>query len=430
MTRTLILTRDAAKAMPQPGAIVVLSGAGEPSLAGTAYIGRDIPRVLGNLQGAVPSTARDLLSIAMAVTAADTFVNREREATDGWCRVFRLVVPVEQPAICESVRPLLEPMLHFLSGDMWTLEFVEEAKSEIVPVKAALPLEDASCAALFSGGLDSAIGALDMLAEGATPLLVSHAYVKDASKQEAILPRLPSAAMRLAFNADPHNPAGGRDDSMRTRSFNFIAVGAAAAAAIAEVQGKAVVDLLVPENGFIALNAPLTRRRLGSHSTRTTHPNFLASYQQILDGLGIRARIANPYRAKTKGEMMLECHDPGRLATIAGMTVSCGKWKRRNRQCGRCLPCVIRRAAFLRSGVQDGTDYETRDLKKAMAHTGHRDDVLAMCLACRRPDEEYPEWASQSGPLPEDAAEYEDWIGVAKRGMGEIRSFLGQQGLV
>lgn len=31
-------------------------------------------------------------------------------------------------------------------------------------------------------------------------------------------------------------------------------------------------ELLVPENGLIALNVPLDETRVGSFSTRTTHP--------------------------------------------------------------------------------------------------------------------------------------------------------------
>ena len=71
-----------------------------------------------------------------------------------------------------------------------------------------------------------------------------------------------------------------------------------------------VVELLIPENGFISLNIPLTPLRVGTFSTRTTHPLFISQMQDILDALGINVRLSNPYQFKTKGEMLHECQGP------------------------------------------------------------------------------------------------------------------------
>lgn len=391
-----------------------------------ATIGRDITHALAQLGGMASASARDLVAIAMGVTAADTFVDRD-SAADCWCRMIRLVVDVEDPAACRKVGTLLEEALGFLSGDMWEVQFVPAPLWHLPTVQGALPLARASCATLFSGGLDSAIGALDILKDGQQPVLVSHAYPKDASRQNAVLAHLPSGYLHLAFNADPRCTEVKHDVSMRTRSFNFLAVGAAVADAIARTRHVASVDLLVPENGFIALNPPLTRRRLGSHSTRTTHPHFLSLYQAVLDGLGVRARIGNPYRARTKGEMMRECKDEDRLRALAPTTVSCGKWKRRNRQCGKCVPCLIRRAAFQHAGWADETDYQAPDLRQALSRMKHRDDVLAMCLAAGRPASEMAAWTRMSGPMPEGREEFEDWVGVAERGMDEVAALLRKE---
>ena len=404
----------------------VLSCAEPPPHFEGATVGRDIAHVLARLGGAVSVGARDLVSISMGVTAADTFVDRAA-AADGWCRMMRLVVSVEDPVACNSIRSLIEEALGFLSGDMWEVEFVPAPHWHLPAGRETLPLASASCAALFSGGLDSAIGALDVLAGGQRPVFVSHAYPKDASKQNAVMAHLPPGYLHLAFNADPRCPEVKHDVSMRTRSFNFLAVGAAVADAISRTRSLDVTELLVPENGFIALNPPLTRRRLGSHSTRTTHPHFLSLYQAMLDGLGIRARITNPYRAMTKGEMIGNCRIEGRLRTLAPLTVSCGKWKRRNRQCGKCVPCLIRRAAFLQADWDDTTDYEAPDLVEAISETGRRDDVLAMCLAAAAPISGMAAWARLSGPMPEDAQEFADWVGVAWRGKEEVRSLLRER---
>ena len=102
-------------------------------------------------------------------------------------------------------------------------------------------------------------------------------------------------------------------------------------------------------NGLIALNAPLTPRRIGSHSTRTTHPHFLGSIQAIVDAVGLPVAIANPLRHETKGEMVTRHAGDPTFVAQAVRTVSCGKWKRDGRQCGRCVPCLIRRASLWES---------------------------------------------------------------------------------
>ena len=50
--------------------------------------------------------------------------------------------------------------------------------------------------------------------------------------------------------------------------------------ALQEVTQKKI-DILVPENGVISINVPLTVRRVGTLSTRTTHPYFIQEIQKL-----------------------------------------------------------------------------------------------------------------------------------------------------
>jgi hypothetical protein len=89
--------------------------------------------------------------------------------------------------------------------------------------------------------------------------------------------------------------------------------------------------LYAPENGLIALNVPLDTLRLGALSTRTTHPFYIARWNELLGVLGIAGGIENPYWNKTKGEMVAECRNPPLLKTIVPSTLSCasptkGRW--------------------------------------------------------------------------------------------------------
>lgn len=433
----IIFHHDAAQLpLGRPNIIPVLMYGRRPPCQGTASIGGPVLAAVRRLGVPVHERAFDLLTIAMAVTAADTFVDRAG-ADDGWTRQLRLQIPVSSPAPWEPVLPLLEEALRFLSGDLWHIELLPDGpRRPAWQTRGRLTkLVGHDCVSLFSGGLDSAIGALDLLAEGKKPLLISHSYRGDADRQEMIGARLPVDVSRFAAVANPVSLLDANNDvQMRTRSFNFLAYGALVAATMAELKiARSPVDLFVPENGLIALNPPLTFRRIGALSTRTTHPHFLGLVQRILDALAIPVRISNPYALKTKGEMLVGCADQETLHLVAKHTVSCGKWKRTNKQCGKCVPCLIRRASFHASQREDNTDYapEGEDLTAVIAMDNAKDDLLAMILAARRlPSTNIARWVSMAGPLPSDKAERDALLGVASRGMAEVKAYLNHHSLL
>jgi hypothetical protein len=376
------------------------------------------------------ATTIDFLSIAMAVTAADTFVLRA-DAPNGWSRNFEISIPLANPEPWNAIRPALEATLRFLSSDTWQFEFISggaqpPAAALIKSRNRVLDLSRADCISLFSGGLDSAIGALDLLAEKRRPLLVSHASRGDSDKQDAVALLLPAPCQRMSVNTYP-TWSGADDDSMRTRSFQFLALGVLAAEAVGSYRGSKGLELFVCENGLIALNPPLTPRRMGSHSTRTAHPHFLKSVQNMLDAVGVPVRVSNPYRHRTKGEMALPHAGSSNFRAFAAATVSCGKWKRRNQQCGRCVPCLIRRASLHAAGVVDDTDYQYPDLQSVMNDEEGRDDLVAVQAALiRRGNVELD--AMKAGPLPIDAQERAAYIAVAARGLDELRALLKAEG--
>lgn len=269
-------------------------GRGDISIIGNPAIDR-----IKRLGVKIPAQVMDFLSIALAVTAADTFVQRE-SSEDGWTRQLSLRLPLHEPSRWIALKKELESALHFLSGDIWDFEFCNGGYAPPEPYSQhsrfhLIKLKELDCVSLFSGGLDSAIGAIDLLTVGRAPLLVSHAYKGDKARQDQIAERLNGRYSRFEINADPHLYQGVTDITMRTRSLNFLAFAAMGACAVQEVSQQKKVDLFVPENGFISLNAPLTPRRIGTLSTRTTHPYFISSIQQLFDAVGIPCQIINPY---------------------------------------------------------------------------------------------------------------------------------------
>lgn len=414
---------------PKPNVVPVHLYGGASGMVGMCAIGLSIYNQLARLKAHVDPVAFDFLSLSMAVAAADTFVNRDA-AADGWARDIELTVALADPARWVPALPLLTSALNFLSGDVWSIRLVADgAPPPVFKARARLVVDPAACdsACLFSGGLDSAIGVLDLLKQGRNPVLVSHAYTHDARRQVEILPKLGVNLVRFGAQANPKGLLEGANDvQMRTRSFNFLAMGVLLGAALV-APGCNRRTLFVPENGLIAMNPPLTPRRIGALSTRTTHPYYLDLMQKVLDQVDLHVDIENPYAGKSKGEMMKGCLDQVRLRQIADRTVSCGKWKRKRIQCGRCVPCIIRRAAYHRAGMKDGTDYqpEGQDLQHFLDHGNDSDDLMAMLLAARRlPLADIEKWVAQTGPMPLAAADRDARVDAVRRGMLEVEGYL------
>jgi len=281
---------------------------------------------------------------------------------------------------------------------------------------------------LFSGGLDSGIATMLSVKDMARPLLVSHAGTGDASYQDVVASLLPVQPQRFSLNAHPEFAAP-HEESTRSRSFNFLAFAVLAADTLSTIRSGAVIDLHVPENGLIALNAPLTPRRIGALSTRTTHPHYLASLQKILDQVGLKVRISNPFERMTKGEMVAKVAGEADFETFASATVSCGKWKRANQQCGRCVPCLIRRASLYAGGIDDKTEYSAQDLSQVVLSEDTRDDLMSMITAVLRlKNDNLSRWVAQAGPLPLEDDRRAALLDVHRRGLQEVGTYLRDSG--
>lgn len=398
-----------------------------------AAIGNQIWDEIRRMEAPVSQRAFDFLTIALAVTAADMFVRRD-DTADGWSREFELVVAIAEPDAWEPMRTDLETALRFLSGDIWHINFQNNGPLAPIPNPhgqvGTIPLQGRDCVCLYSGGLDSSTAVLDILSQNRNPVLVSHSYRRDKAIQDKVSTYFPSNLSHFSSNLNPTfgHPA---ETSMRTRSFNFLAYGTVVASALSALTDNPLVDLLVPENGLISLNAPLTPRRLGTLSTRTTHPHFISLIQKIFTALEIPAKIINPYKFLTKGEILNCCADRTNLQLLASDTVSCGKWKRKGQQCGRCVPCLIRRASFYAAGLTDSRRYRYPNLRNVYQNVDDRDDLLALMLAVKKARQGVNgSWLLMSGPLPESREERAQYLDVFQRGLREVETYLQSQGFV
>jgi hypothetical protein len=361
--------------------------------------------------------AWDFLSIAMSAVVADHAASRS-DSPDGWTREIDLTVAVTEPDRWAELAPQWEAALKFLSTDRWHLRFVKAKFLPAAPRKVEFPAD--SSVALLSGGLDSLVGAIDLATSGARPLVVSKIDVGDRNNQVDFARAIGGGLRHLALN---HNasPPGPKETSQRARSIGFIGLGVAAAVSVARYRDGDTVPLYINENGFIAMNAPLTRLRLGSLSTRTAHPEFLARMQAILHAAEMRVALRTPYEATTKGEMLAQCADQAMLAKLASRSVSCGRYRRMGfMHCGRCVPCQVRRASFLRWGKNDATQYKYKKLGLQNADHAAFDDVRSVALAVRTvASEGLDRWlgGALNFPLVSHNAAFKD---VVRRGLSEL----------
>jgi 7-cyano-7-deazaguanine synthase in queuosine biosynthesis len=370
--------------------------------------------------------AWDLLSIALSVMAADV-AGRRSESPDGWTREFEMEIAVAEPAFWNGAADLLTDALAFLTTDRWQFRFIGSGTAPPPPPEVFRPPEDA--VVLLSGGLDSLCGAIDLAASGNRPVAISKTVRGDAEKQIEFATLIGGGLRHFQLNDNATVP-GTEDTSQRARSIIFLAFGVLIATALRPYRPGGDLPLYVCENGFIAINPPLTGSRIGSLSTRTAHPYFLAQFQDILDAADLGVRIRTPYATRTKGEMLADCADQSLLGRLAASSTSCGRFQRFGyRHCGRCVPCQVRRAAFLAWGEDDPTDYVYEDLGRDHPDYAGFDDVRSVGMAMAAVmDRGFDEWlgSALSWPRLNQRDELRDML---QRGLAELGALHAKCGV-
>ena len=203
-------------------------GLADVSTVGTALI-KDIIA-----SGVAPSTnSWDFLTLALAVNAADNLLERA-PSPDGWTRQIELEVVLYEPEAYQALAKDIEHALRFLTGDFWVLTFVEGGYP---PPRPKAPVRfDADCVCLLSGGLDSLIGALNLIEEGRQPLLVSQTAKGDKETQSLFATGLGGTERHLQWNQNIRPKVEDIEGSTRGRSIGFFAFAAVAADHLATVR--------------------------------------------------------------------------------------------------------------------------------------------------------------------------------------------------
>lgn len=400
---------------------------------------------------ALREEVRDALDIAVLVYIADELVRRE-ESEDGWSRLFECIVPVQDPLRWQASEAALRDTLSTLSGDVYRFTWLRRGPLPAMPRRRRFLPSGYDVACLFSGGLDSFLGAYRLLSEGRKVLLVGHqAEGITASAQTDLArflrQRFPNACSLIQCRvarapiAEPRFVLPEKvEDSHRPRSLLFLVL------ALAVARAAGINELVIPENGLIALNVPLQRSRIGTLSTRTAHPRYLAALLDFFAAAGLfTGRLWNPFLFQSKTDMLRDL--PGELHAAAQRSVSCSHAGRVPRRlsgrpgvnhCGYCVPCVYRRVALMAAGIDSPRQYAVNVFRNLSVLTAKQQvDVRALASFARRVCDSSPvereamvlahgffpsSVGGRLGPAP--ASDYSPWTNMLERWAGDFLELL------
>ena len=196
----------------------------------------------------------------------------------------------------------MQRLLQFLTTDRWRIAFAPGAKYPKQPKKQIHPEHDSIV--LFSGGLDSFAGALDLVEQGHCPFAVSQSVRGDAVKQRSLSGVVGGNIGHLQLNHNTDVPSPENPPTQRGRSVAFFAHGILAATTLQRYANGDIIPLFVCENGFISINPPLTGLRLGSlipgpaiqwcsrSCSRSSMPRAFASASRTRTRTGRRGRCS------------------------------------------------------------------------------------------------------------------------------------------
>lgn len=401
------------------------------------------------LRGKFDPLALDFVLFALVIYGCDRSSSRA-STDDQWTRRFALTMPVSDPDAWNAAAGTAQEMVSFLTGDEWRIRFVPHPQpvfgKEFLRARRTFRQHTkvgGPVVSLFSGGLDSLIGVIDWLETNpGQNITLSGAYdpaaEPAAADQRSLLQHLDRVYPKRIHHVVSRMgiETKGEDNNYRSRSFCFLSFGILASRFLHDG-----ATLIVPENGSIALNYPLTPARSGSLSTRTVHPYFLDRLRALLRALGLDCPIEDSYRFKTKGEMIAECRNPTLLKQSYGDAISCGNRKRYKAHvagataphCGYCIPCIFRKAALYAAGwhlgdygvdVSQPTSWGRLDLNDPNLHVEAAKDFVL------RGDADRVIWNTirANGRVP--LTDKTSYIDLVKRQRMELRDYFRHIGIL
>jgi 7-cyano-7-deazaguanine synthase in queuosine biosynthesis len=318
---------------------------------------------------AIDPGAADLLDVAAAVYHADR-MSKRGDLNSSWLRYMTLRVPVRQPKRWRAWREKIESAIGYLTGDVWSFEFVQRGvrarSSEADGFLFADRMREGSQALLYSGGLDSVAGVLasssHQSGEVCPITVLTSSRLKGVQQQtlaeveRSLGNRLRPISVRVELQNRAERAFDQEERSQRARALLFQAIGAVAAST------GGLTQLAIVENGIGAINLPYVPWQVSAQAGRAANPIWLRRFREIAREFVCSSfEVLLPSLSQTKAQL-LHANRSGAMERLVPLTVSCDRFPQRvagRPQCGVCTSCLLRRQSLLLSGLSEFDDHDS-----------------------------------------------------------------------
>ena len=316
----------------------------------------------------LPDRILDLLEIAAFVFCADRLnIRGSKDAVEfhSWSRTFEFVIKVRDITFWEQseVKQALSAALEFMTGDReFRFTFLPGHSTPITSLfdNKQFRIEDGNniSVALFSGGLDSLTGVVQLLEKTDDSIcLVSHQSQTGTTRTqrqlvEALARKYSGRVSHYKFKCTLRRKRA-KEETQRTRSFLYMSI------AFAMGQAFSRDEFYVFENGITGMNFGRREDLSNARASRTVHPQTLHHLRKLFELItGNQMVIHTPFLWSTKTEVfqMLLASDNSDLISSS---VSCSKTFANLGQashCGGCSQCIDRRIAAYAAKADDLDD--------------------------------------------------------------------------
>lgn len=336
--------------------------------SGSNNVNIGLPHFTDKLSVHIPDRIKDLLEIAGYIYAADRSISRgaiDSLEYHNWARNLHFVLKVRDLKFWKqkSTSKLLSEALLFVSGDnKIDFTFVGGGKDigqlNLFDAEGIIPEKNKKeTIALFSGGLDSLAGVLNILeTTNSDVILVSHrANHGTTNTQNGIHAKLEKDyPNRIKYYPFHCNLKGIRapEETQRTRIFLYSSI----AFALAKIFNESEINIF--ENGITSINFSKRADLINARASRTTHPKTLFHLKNFFSHISEDTfQINHPFLFKTKTEIFQIIHAYKKHNYI-NSTVTCTKtFQKFNNNssathCGGCSQCIDRRFAAFASHLE------------------------------------------------------------------------------
>ena len=311
----------------------------------------------------LPDRCLDLLEITAYVFAADRLMSRGSKTAveyQSWSRNLHLHVRVRdyefwrQPSVGEA----LADALRFATGDK-DYRFTFQGGHTTPPTdlfdKEPFSMEQHGelSILLFSGGLDSLAGAVQLLKETSGHVcLVSHlsqpgTIHTQRSLVSALQRDYPGRVSHYQFKTHLQRVRS-TEETQRSRPFLFGSIAFALATAFR------LDRFYICENGVTSLNFARRDELINARASRTTHPQTIGRLAKLFSIIAEKPfTLETPFLWLTKSDVVRYLDEAGHGSLISS-SVSCSHTYNSGpnaTHCGECFQCLDRRIGIYGSGA-------------------------------------------------------------------------------